>query len=72
MKVQQYKTIKQDFLESVKDKENCDTLIIEFDYGQNLNLPRLNNSAQFYKRLLWLYVFNIHCHNDGRSKFYCL
>ena len=46
-----------------------DTLVLEFYFVQNL--PKLSVSAQFCRRLLWLYVFNIQCHNDQSSKFYC-
>lgn len=43
---------------------------MEFDYGQNLPLLNLMINKQFYICLLWLYIFNIHCHNDGDSTFY--
>lgn len=46
-------------------------LVLEFDYGQNYPLPMLNVSAQFYCRLLWLYVFNVHILNQGKSYMYC-
>lgn len=38
--------------------------------GKNLSLPKLNITKKFYKRLLWLYVFNIHVHNDDSSYFH--
>lgn len=69
-KVKQYNIVKKKCLDSLNNN-NLDTLVIEFDYGQNLCLPKLNVTAQFYRRLLWLYIFNIHCHNDSTSKFYC-
>jgi len=47
-----------------------DTLVVEFDYAQNRELPKLETSLQFNKRLLWLYNFNVHCHNDGQKTFY--
>ena len=31
-------------------------LCCEFDYGQNLPLPKLPVSAQFYLRLMWLFL----------------
>lgn len=68
-KVEFYNKMKKEYLESI-DK-NPDTLIIEFDYAQNLPLPKLNITSQFYKRLLWLFNFNVHCHNDKSSTFYC-
>ena len=30
----------------------------------------MNVTAQFYKRLLWVYLFNVHCHNDNSSTLY--
>ncbi len=46
------------------------TLVIEFDYAQNQPIPKLNIKEQFYKRLMWFYIFNVHCHNDKDSSFY--
>lgn len=51
-------------------KESNDILVVEFDYAQNLPLPKINVTKQFHKRLLWLFVFNIYCHNDNSSTFY--
>lgn len=42
-------------------------LILEFDYAQNLPLPKIPVTEQFYRRLLWLHLFNIHVHNTERS-----
>lgn len=70
-KVQRYKSIKDEYIANVKGIPEDDTLVLEFDYGQNLPVPKLSVTSQFYKRLLWLYVFNIHCHNDNTSSFYC-
>lgn len=39
----------------------------EFDFAQNLPLPKLPVNAQFFLRLLWLYVFNVHIHSNKRS-----
>uniref|UniRef100_A0A8D9DSW7 Uncharacterized protein n=1 Tax=Cacopsylla melanoneura TaxID=428564 RepID=A0A8D9DSW7_9HEMI len=44
-----------------------DNLILEFDFAQNLALPKLNINKQYYSRQLSLYVFNVHVHNDGES-----
>lgn len=51
--------------------ENSKCLVIEFDYGQNLPVPKLNVNSQFYKRLLWYNVFNVYCHNVKNSVMYC-
>ncbi|KAJ8887593.1 hypothetical protein PR048_013810 [Dryococelus australis] len=47
----------------------CDSR--KFDYSQNLAVSKLNVTSQFYQRLLWLYVFIIHCHNNDSSSFDC-
>jgi len=39
-----------------------EVLILEFDYAQNLPLPKLPVNDQFYKRLLWMFIFNLHMH----------
>lgn len=41
-----------------------DYLCLEFNFGQNLPLPKLSVSAQFYMRLIWLHVFNVHVHGN--------
>lgn len=48
-------------------KMNNEELVLEFDYSQNLPLPKLSVTKQFYKRLLWLFLFNVHCHKDDSS-----
>ena len=35
-------------------------LCIEFDFAQNLPLPKLPVNKQYYSRLLWLFAFNVH------------
>lgn len=61
--------LKNDF---IKKAENDPTfLVCEFDYAQNYPVPKLNVNSQFYKRLLWLYAFNIHVFNNNESFFYC-
>ena len=47
---------------------NKDALVLEFDYAQNLPLPRIPVNYQFYKRLLWYFIFNVHLFE--RNKFY--
>lgn len=64
-KVAGYKTLKQEVLRNAKSDNT--SLVLEFDYGQNLPLPRLTVTSLFYKRQLWYYAFNIHCHNDDVS-----
>lgn len=70
-KIESYNALKKMLLESVQNNPDTETLVLEFDYAQNLPIPKLNITSQFYKRLLWLFNFNIHCHNDGSSSFYC-
>jgi len=41
-------------------KNDTFVLVVEFDYGQNHLIPKVNVNSQFYKKLLWLYVFNAH------------
>lgn len=65
-KVRRYKAEKKKILEACKQPHSR-ILALEFDYGQNLPLPKLSVTDQFYKRLLWVYVLNIHCHNDDKS-----
>lgn len=70
-KVRKRKSLKDEFIAKAKNNDETSHLVIEFDYGQNYPIPRLNVNSQFYKRMLWLYVFNIHVHNDDSSFFYC-
>lgn len=51
-------------------KEQNDIMVCEFDYAQNLPLPKLTVKSKLYKRLLWLYLFNVHIHNDDASFMY--
>jgi len=44
-----------------------DCLIFDMDFCQNQPLPKLRVNAQFYRRLLWLYLFNINCLNKKKS-----
>ena len=40
------------------------SLCCEFDFGQNLSLPKIAVSEQFYRRLIWLHIFNVHFYNS--------
>lgn len=53
----------------IKDNEgiNSKKLLLEFDYAQNLRLPKTNENSDYYKSHLSVYLFNVHCHNDGES-----
>ncbi|KAJ8884789.1 hypothetical protein PR048_010985 [Dryococelus australis] len=62
-KLMKYNSFKKEYIEKVKptaNEEDTDTLVSEFDYIQNLAVPKLNVTSQFYKRLFCVYVFNIH------------
>lgn len=61
--------LKKEYIE--KAKSDPSYLVCEFDYAQNYPVPKLNVNSQFYKRLLWLYAFNVHVFNDDESYFYC-
>lgn len=68
-RIEKYKEIKNNLIKQCQVDKSL--LVVEFDYGQNLPLPKLNVALQFNKGLLWLYLFNIHLHNDGLSFMYC-
>ena len=64
--IESYKILKKSMLLS-KDNVLC----LEFDFGQNLPLPKIPVSDQFYKRLFWLHVFNVNVFgNHKRSYMY--
>lgn len=67
-KYEKYKELKNKYLTSCKTDDAL--LVLEFDFAQNRPLPKLVVNSQFYKRLLWMYIFNIHTHNDDSSAFY--
>ncbi|KAJ8892329.1 hypothetical protein PR048_004909 [Dryococelus australis] len=67
-KAERYLSIKNDYIDKCKEKD--DIITLEFDCAQNLLLPMINITKQLYKRLLWIFVFNVHCHNDNSSSFY--
>lgn len=64
-----YKKIRDDLINQCKNN-NSRILVLEFDYAQNLPVPKTNETSQFYKRLMWIYLFNVHCHNDDSSNLY--
>lgn len=68
VKIKRHLAMRRDLIE--RSKTDNSFLVIEFDYGQNLPVPKLNVTVQFYKRLLWCYLFNVHVHNDGSSYMY--
>lgn len=71
IKHKEHSKLRNEYVSTIcKDNKNK-TLVFEFDYAQNLALPKLNVNSQYYKRQLNLYVFNIHCFNEEKSKFYC-
>lgn len=67
-KVDSYKAIKKVILDKCKTDDSL--LVLEFDFAQNRPLPKLEVNSVFYKRLLWMYIFNVHCHNDDNSAMY--
>ena len=69
-KFEAYKALKSRILEEAK-RSNNEILVVEFDYAQNLPMPKIACNDQYYKRLLWLYNFNVHFHNINQSFFYC-
>lgn len=75
-KVKRYNELKKKFVFDKKTgvSENnlySDTLVLEFDYAQNLAVPKLNINSSYYKRILNMYIFNVHCFNDDDSKMFC-
>ena len=58
-----YKNLKTAILSS----DLSTKLVIEFYYGQNKALPKLNNTSSFYSRSLWFFLFNIYVHNNKES-----
>lgn len=67
-KYRKYWAMRKELIASCKN--NSEHLVLEFDFAQNLPVPRLNINEQFYCRLLWLYVFNVHLHNNSKSNMY--
>ena len=44
-------------------------LCLEFDFGQNLPLPKIPVSDQFYKRLIWLHMFNVNVFGNHKQSY---
>jgi len=63
----QHTALKKGMLECAARDE---ALALEFDYTANYPLSKHNINDQFYKRLLWLYIFKEHLYNNGTSKMY--
>lgn len=59
--VEKYKVLKSTMMAEKR------ALRIEFDFGQNLPFPKIPVSDQFYRRLLWLHIFNAHVFNDNNQ-----
>ena len=59
-----YKSHVDDYKSYYKLKNNYlkeeRALCVEFDFAQNLPLPKLPVNKQYYSRLLWLFAFNVH------------
>ena len=63
MNVTNYSALKK----SLCAKKNV--LILEFDFGQNLALPKIPVSAQFYKTLLWLHILNVNVLGSSKRSY---
>ena len=61
--IESYKILKKNML------SEKDVLCLEFDFGQNLPLPKIPVSDQFYKRLLWLHIFNVNVFGDHKRSY---
>lgn len=57
-----YKNLKQQYL---AEETN---LCLEFDFAQNLPLPKLPVNQQYYSRLLWLFIFNVHIFDKSKKQ----
>lgn len=62
--VLKYRFLKSELL------NNFNYLLIEIDYSQNKPLPKLSVTKNFYSRNLWLYLFNLHVHNNKSKDTY--
>ena len=62
--VQKYRFYKKEILDNKK------YLSIEVDYAQNKPLPKLSNTKNFYKSNLWMYLFNLHIHNNEKETYF--
>ena len=50
----------------LKEKQ---VVCLEFDFGQNLLLPKIPVSDRFYRRLIWLHVFNVHTFGNNKNSY---
>jgi hypothetical protein len=53
-KAKAHDELKKDYISRCKNDPT--DLVVEFDYAQNLPIPKLNCTSQFYKCLLWLCI----------------
>lgn len=60
--IEKYNSVKKNMM---KQKEGV--LHSVFDFAQNLPLPKLPVNSQFYCRLLWLQIFNVHVFDSDES-----
>lgn len=65
--LEKYK-IKNEMIKIAKEIDYV--LVLEFHYGQNLPLAKLNVTKKIYKRIIWFYGFNVHNHRDDTLFFY--
>ena len=68
---EEHSKLRDEYILEIAKTEVNKTLVLEFDYAQNLALPKLNVNSQYYKKQLNLYTLNVHCFNDESSQFYC-
>ena len=62
--------VRQNKILKKKIMEMKNVLHVEFDFGLNLGCSKLSVNSQFYCRLLWLSIFNVHVyiiHNNSNS-----
>lgn len=72
--LEEHKSLIEDYkIEKKSMLSTKSVLHLEFDFGQNLALPKLPVNEQFFCRLLWLYIFNVHVFQSENSyMFHCL
>jgi len=61
-KVKEYSHLRKKILE-----KNSKTLVLEFDYMANQPLPKIPNSAFYYRRNLYIYLFNVNVYSINAS-----
>lgn len=67
-KKQKRKEQRDGFINKYKEADSK-VLTLKFDYSQNCPTTKLNVNNQLYKRMFWLYCFNIHVFKAQSS--YC-